>query len=371
MSVSLRGNLKDFGIAEVFQLIGQQRKTGVLALSTSTEQVLLNFDRGSVVSAETVGSRPHEALGDMLVRCGILTRDRVEALHRECGPAALPLARLVASRCDVAPSEIEAIEDLLTRETIFEVLRWQSGSFDFRAQEIEHSRPFETLLGAEQILMDGLRMVDEWQSFAELVPSDELVFQKAGRFDDYRGSNPRALEDAERVYRLVDGRLAVRRVIDLSLLGTFDATRILAELRRARVIEPLSAEGTARLQRRQRKLPKVKPDAPTLKSGLLSLIPLSLLLAVTLAPQWLPAPGPVRGIEIDRGGLEAARHDYEARRLRHALDAFRLVDGRWPSALDEVAQAGWVEAGSLASSGARPYYSKDSAGRALLLAPER
>ena len=30
MAVALRGNLQDFGIAEVFQLIGQQRKTGTL-----------------------------------------------------------------------------------------------------------------------------------------------------------------------------------------------------------------------------------------------------------------------------------------------------------------------------------------------------
>jgi hypothetical protein len=30
VSVGLSGNLQDFGLADVFQLIGQQRKTGVL-----------------------------------------------------------------------------------------------------------------------------------------------------------------------------------------------------------------------------------------------------------------------------------------------------------------------------------------------------
>ena len=32
MPVALRGNLKDFGIADVFQLIGHQRKTGQLEI---------------------------------------------------------------------------------------------------------------------------------------------------------------------------------------------------------------------------------------------------------------------------------------------------------------------------------------------------
>jgi len=33
VSVALHGNLRDFGIGEVFQLIGQQQKTGVLEVS--------------------------------------------------------------------------------------------------------------------------------------------------------------------------------------------------------------------------------------------------------------------------------------------------------------------------------------------------
>jgi hypothetical protein len=39
VSVALRGNLRDFGISEVFQLIGQQRKTGVLEIAGPDERV--------------------------------------------------------------------------------------------------------------------------------------------------------------------------------------------------------------------------------------------------------------------------------------------------------------------------------------------
>ena len=50
MSVALRGNLEDFGIADVFQLVGQQRKTGILEFTgTDGRQVQLRFDRGAVV----------------------------------------------------------------------------------------------------------------------------------------------------------------------------------------------------------------------------------------------------------------------------------------------------------------------------------
>ncbi len=44
MSVALRGNLQDFGIADIFQLIGQQRKTGILEFKDGQESVQLRFD---------------------------------------------------------------------------------------------------------------------------------------------------------------------------------------------------------------------------------------------------------------------------------------------------------------------------------------
>ena len=88
MSVALRGNLEDFGIADVFQLVGQQRKTGILEFTgTDGRRVQLRFDRGAVVSAAPADSRAHGSLGEMFVRCGFLTRDQVDALHAECEPS--------------------------------------------------------------------------------------------------------------------------------------------------------------------------------------------------------------------------------------------------------------------------------------------
>ena len=54
MSIALHGNLRDFGIAEVFQLIGQQRKTGTLVIGEGGDAVYLAFDEGRVVTGGVV-----------------------------------------------------------------------------------------------------------------------------------------------------------------------------------------------------------------------------------------------------------------------------------------------------------------------------
>ena len=369
MSVALRGNVKDFGIAEVFQLIGQQRKTGILELSDGDEQVQLVFDRGAVVEAAPVGGRPHEGLGEMLVRCGLLSRQRVEKLHRECAASAQTLPRRAVERCGLDAAELASIEDLLTRETLLRILRWSSGSFDFRAQPVEHERQLGTLLGAEQILMDGLRMVDEWQSFCELVPSQDLVFQQTAPFEEFRprADSPQQLEAIERVYRLVDGRTPVDRIVDLSRLGSFDATRALASLRKAGVVEALDPAGAGRLRPRTRLF-----DRGQLRAVVPALIGLALLAVVSAAANLRPgAPVEPRGVAIDRAPLEALRLAHEVRGVRHALDAYRFLDGRWPEALPELAERGLPGAQPLASPGAQAYYYATREGDALLLAPER
>jgi hypothetical protein len=373
MGASLRGDLRDFGIADVFQLIGQQRKTGVLEFNGDGQQIQILFNQGAVVSAAPVGSWPDAAFAEMLMRSGLLSRDRVDELRRECGASARTLSGVAIARGWLGEDELGKIEELLTRETIFSVLRWESGSFDFTAKEIEHARSGSLLLGAEQILMDGLRMVDEWRSFAKLVPSEDTVFRRLLSFEQYRercsGETPGQLANAERIFELIDGRLPVRRIIDLSMLGTFDSVRALAQLHEANITETVEVD-----------LPTlsgaVDPQAtrqPPRLGWLAALAPLAALAvvagAIALGAGSGESPDP---FAIRRpGALEVARSAHAKHRIRHALEAYWFSEGRWPANLSEIVDGGFVSERELASEGGRPYYFASRENATLLLAPDR
>jgi hypothetical protein len=367
VSVALRGNLEDFGIADVFQLIGQQRKTGILELRGEDGRVELRFDRGAVVSAAPLRDEPHEALGEMLVRCGLLEPEQLARLRRESESAAQSVPALAVERSWVDADQLQEVEDLLTRETFFAILRWRSGAFDFRAQPVAHARPVESLLGAEQILMDGLRMLDEWQSFAPEIPSERMVFLPAGDLLAWRetaGPSAVPVGALERVFHLLDGHADVRQVIDRSRLGTFDAVRALAELRRAGLValaEPTrGARGEAPARRR--------PGLGGVRAVLATVLPL-LLLALAAGAALLAriAPPAPPGFPIVRSPLAAARTQHETRGVRHALEAARFATGRWPDSLDALAAADRP----MAADGGAPYYYMRRDDGAVLLAPER
>ncbi|MEM7408978.1 MAG: DUF4388 domain-containing protein [Myxococcota bacterium] len=378
MSVGLSGNLVDFGIADVFQLIGQQRKTGVLELKSETTRAQLVFDEGMVVSAAPASGRAGELdpLADRLIRCGLLTRDRAEEAVQACRASAQTLASTLREREWLPDDQIESAEELVTRDTIFEVLRWRTGTFDFRAQEVSHTRDRSQLLGAEQILMDGLRMVDEWQSFADLVPSEETVFQRSGRFERYLEKLGRddaeARARAERVFQRVDGRLSARRVIDLAQLGTFDGMRGLAELREADAIRPLHPESVRHVRRVARSTtPTGRPSAA--RRAIAAAIPLAILAGVVwwTAAESMAAPEPTPGGPVARATLAELEDAYATRAARHAIEAYRFHHGDWPESLADVEAAGLLDRDALAAPRGRPYYSQQQAEGWVFLGPDR
>lgn len=376
MSVGLSGKLEDFGIADVFQLIGQQRKTGILELTGSSARVQLVFDNGLVVSAAPMGARATDAdpLGDKLVSCGLLTRERADEADAACRSSAQTVARIVVERGWLRAEQVGRVEDLLTRDTIFDILRWKRGSFDFRAQHVAHHKNPGALLGAEQILMDGLRMVDEWNSIQKLVPSGDTVFQRVGRIESYRKEAqdvpPAQKEHAERVFELIDGRLSIQRVIDLSLLGKFEGARAVAGLRRAGVIKQLDPEGVRQLRKHFR---PPRSTAAVVRQWVTAVIPLLLLClaAASTRPGAPAAAAPGDGFfPIEQTGLEKVREAQATRRIRNAVEAYRLAEGRWPSGLAELEKRGLVRPEALAPPAGRPYYSVNREGGFVILAPE-
>jgi len=383
LSVALRGNLQDFGVGEVFQLIGQQRKTGILEVSGDGERIQLSFDRGSVVSAAPVGSHEHAGLGEMLVRCGLLTPERLDELERERTTTLLPLPKLLVSKQVLGMPEIEQIEDLLTQETIFALLRRETGSFHFTAQPVVHEREAQRLLGAEQILMDGLRMVDEWRSFADALPSESTVFRRVASFEKFRagakGESAARLAAAERVFLLIDGRLSVRRVIDLSRLGTFEASRWIAQFSRSGFIVPVAQE---EVERTRRQLQIAIPSPTRLRSHLALALPFAVAFAVLGVAAWNPRP---TREPLIRAPLAEAQESFEVLRVRNALEAYHRAqvlvqeaqgvlagDARdtWPESLDVLVRDGFLALDALTPMQAHPYYYAHRANGAELLGPE-
>jgi hypothetical protein len=325
------------------------------------ERIHVSFHDGCVVGAAPAGPHEDAALGDMLVRAGLLAPDRLVALETRAEAEEDSLRRLLLQEERLAARDVEGIEELVTRETLFALLRWSAGSFHFTARKLRGHSEERRGQPAEQILMDGLRMIDEWRTFDVEATRDEAVYRRAAPFESYRdsvrGESPRQLAEAQRLYDLLDGRTPVRRAVDLSRLGSFEGARLLTALRRAGAAEPLAA---AELPRAARPDARARPARRGPLRAAAALLPFAALAAVAWLAQQPPAPAPA-GLAADP--LAAARAAGEALRARNAAEAFRFAQGRWPS-------GGELGAETLAGRTGSPYLLELGDAGVAVLAPE-
>src|SRR5882724_7710033 len=78
--MALKGTLKDFGIYDIFQLIQQQQKAGMLVMRDKEHEVRILFDTGKIVGADSAGNKQQkEPLGLLLVRAGLVTQQQLDA----------------------------------------------------------------------------------------------------------------------------------------------------------------------------------------------------------------------------------------------------------------------------------------------------
>ena len=73
----------------------------------------------------------------------------------------------------------DAALNLQILQIIYRLFRWKDGEYNFEPHDtVEYDRENVTPMAAESILMEGIRMLDEWPIIEKKIPSFDKVFEK-------------------------------------------------------------------------------------------------------------------------------------------------------------------------------------------------
>lgn len=169
--MSLNGDLENFPIIDIIQLLHGTKKTGVLRLSSKKGESQLVFHEGDLVSANYLNNRVR--IGQVLVSSGAITEGQlaqVLEIQKNAGDERKPLVITLLEHNMVDETVAYNGLESLIEMTIVEVLTWKSGEFSLdmgksgNADRYHFSRtkfPQRILLNSQGILMESLRIFDE------------------------------------------------------------------------------------------------------------------------------------------------------------------------------------------------------------------
>jgi hypothetical protein len=162
----------------------------------------------------------------------------------------------------------------------------------------------------------------------------------------------------------------VRRVVDLSRLGSFEGARWLTRFRRAGLIERVLPAPSAKKQRRRQGRQGFTQGRGVIGT-LFAVLPWLFLGAIVLRQ---PLSPPRSGAETlsQRALLHQTEASFETLRLRNLADAYRYARGEWPAGLTDLRRF-FHDARRhqpLAPLDPREYYFAQRGDSFLVLAPE-
>src|SRR6058998_599737 len=177
--MALEGTLKDFSLADIFQLIGLQRKTGVLTLRSKDDTVAVTFLDGKVVGADSLNRRLENRLGTVLMKSGMLTQEQL-ARALEIQKETLQRLGFILTHYQIISNDsLKQALQLQILQIVYRLFRWKDGEYHFSQETtIEYDRDNVVPISAESILMEGARMIDEWPIIEKRIRSYDMVFRK-------------------------------------------------------------------------------------------------------------------------------------------------------------------------------------------------
>ncbi len=326
--MALEGQLSDFNLAEILQLLSSQQKSGFLNLETKRNMVFI-FDKGVLVSTRDRRSRSRDPLESFLRAYGFFSEKQWKNIEFVAKNSSLDLTEILVSESLLSEAELDKALKSLAQEMTHAGMKMRRGRYHFSpTKDSPPGVKWRYSLDVQGLLMESARRLDEEDMLKEFLPSQAITFTQGKKVlpaDQLSVTGRRIMELA--LAGLPLGRIIrqgrTESFVARDLLKSWVEEGILAKFNPGGGDDGLESEGGG-----------IKM---TLSSGLRSL-PLTIVAMVLIgALSWVrwtatPDAGPHPGQSLRESQLRAE--------VITAARLFRYQKGEWPENLNELVRSG-------------------------------
>ncbi|MFI5370154.1 MAG: DUF4388 domain-containing protein [Candidatus Eisenbacteria bacterium] len=343
--MALQGNLRDFSLTEILQLLGTQKKTGCLMLEWNTERAQVYIADGRLVATREPGMSPSDPLLTFLVRTHRLSDEQrrgLTSIHRESGR---DLEDLLVNGRYLDAEELKGFIERQILNDLMTLVRWENGAYRFDPKKRWPDTPL-VRLSMEGALIEAARRVDEQRRY---VLQFNDPYKLLGVRDLPDPDEPLSEEEKE-LFGIIDGHHTVAEVVDSAPLSEYEAYEALHRMLEAQWIEvvgrraPGAAETPAETVEQR---PPLRISVPH------EVLVGCLVLAAAATLPWVTRSWRTPVME------SAATDVFAIQRIevvRDVLDLYRREHGHYPERLSELVDDDWVRPDQLELPGERMHY---------------
>lgn len=238
--MALKGNLRDFSVVQLLNLINLARKTGTLRIDQNGEHAYLAFRQGKLVYASVNGDGGQ--LAAALRQSGVITQEQARVLKARAGTRSdKDLGLLLINAGYVSQSDVVQSVRANILSNVYPLFTWSEGAFQFESGSVTDDGVITVPIDLENVIMQGTRRLEQWERLQEELPDLSVSLKFADRpRTDFRDINLSVEE--WRIISFINPRNTIRQIAQHNNMSDHEIRRIAYGLLQAGLVEIVQLE---------------------------------------------------------------------------------------------------------------------------------
>jgi len=239
--MALKGNLRDFTITQLLNLINLAQKSGTLMVEGPGEAAQIYFREGKLAYAQ-VGQEDN-SLASILYRANKITTAQHRAIKARAGHMSDKELGLLLINANYL-SQQEILNSLQSHfvNALNRIFTWVEGFFRFESEASLPNGKITVRVGLENIIIEGSRRLREWEQLQDEIPSLDMAL----KYVDRPGLNLRNVNlsvEEWRVASYINPKNTMRQIARATKLNDLEIRRIVYGMLQAGLVEIVRPEG--------------------------------------------------------------------------------------------------------------------------------
>jgi len=234
----LCGDLSSFPVVDFLGFLHAARLSGGLTVASGGLDRTVVFKEGEVRGAQS--GAPGERIGEVALRMGFLRPEQLTEAAAEASGSGKLFGKVLVERGFLQPAELWKCLHEQVAGVFHAILVAREGVFSLVGMAEPELPGIPLSVNTQQLLMDGIRRIDELELFRSRIPGPGSYLQRR------EPRRPVALKPLEaQLLALVDGRRTVAELAGVAHLSDFEATKVLYHLAEAGYLEAVAEAAAA------------------------------------------------------------------------------------------------------------------------------
>jgi len=236
--MALRGNLRDFTITQLLNLVNLASKTGTLILDGPSEQAHISFREGKLAYARL--GKDDGSLAFVLHKANKINVNQYRAIVERAGQMTdKELGLLLINAGYVTQEDILLNLQGYFTEVVRILFTWVEGVFRFENDLLPPDGRINVKLDLENIIIEGSRQLRELEQLQDEIPSLDMAL----KFTQRPLTNVNLSVEEWNVVKFVDPKNTMHQIAITNKLSDLDVRRIVYGLLQAGLVEMIRPAG--------------------------------------------------------------------------------------------------------------------------------